>query len=80
MILTDALYEGIGIEGHEPPYLNGGSEAILETGHTFSNEPGVYIEGEVGVRLEDCFYIDENGEAVLLTAGTGGQTGSPWNP
>ena len=38
---------GIGLEGHESPYLRGGSKDIILTGHTFSDEPGVYIEGEV---------------------------------
>jgi len=77
-ILTDFL--GIGLEVHEQPYLNGGSEDILEIGHTFSDEPGVYIEGDVGVRIEDCFYIDEYGVAEFLTAGVGGQSSSPWHP
>ncbi|KAJ7074259.1 Creatinase/aminopeptidase [Mycena amicta] len=65
---------------HEDPYLNGGSKTILETGHSFSDEPGYYVVGKVGVRLEDCFYIHENGSAVFLTAGVGGQAHSPWNP
>jgi hypothetical protein len=38
---------GIGLEGHESPYLRGGSDVVIEVGHTFSNEPGIYIEGEV---------------------------------
>ncbi|KAK0429593.1 peptidase M24 [Armillaria borealis] len=52
---THRLGHGIGLEVHEDPYLNGGSEVILQTGHTFSDEPGMYIDGKVGVRLEDCF-------------------------
>ncbi|KAK0458494.1 peptidase M24 [Desarmillaria tabescens] len=71
----------LGLAGiHEDPYLNGGSEVILQTGHTFSDEPGVYIEGKIGVRLEDCFYIAQNGSAVYLTAGVGGPASSPWKP
>ncbi|CAL1704960.1 unnamed protein product [Somion occarium] len=77
---THRLGHGIGIEGHESPYLRGGSDDIILTGHTFSDEPGVYIEGEIGVRLEDCFYINEIGEAVYLTAGVGGQATNPWKP
>ncbi|SJL04691.1 uncharacterized protein ARMOST_08061 [Armillaria ostoyae] len=77
---THHLGHGIGLEVHEDPYLNGGSEVILQTGHTFSDEPGVYIEDKVGVRLEDCFYIARNGSAVYLTTGVGGPASSPWKP
>ncbi|KAF8919337.1 Creatinase/aminopeptidase [Mucidula mucida] len=77
---THRLGHGIGLEVHEDPYLNGGSETILQTGHAFSDEPGVYIEGKVGVRLEDCFYIAEDGKAVYLTAGVGGAAESPVSP
>ncbi|KAJ6547073.1 Creatinase/aminopeptidase [Mycena capillaripes] len=77
---THRLGHGIGLEVHEDPYLNGGSQSVLETGHTFSNEPGIYIVGKVGVRLEDCFYIHENGTSVFLTGGVGGQAKSPWSP
>ncbi|SJL04686.1 uncharacterized protein ARMOST_08056 [Armillaria ostoyae] len=80
MYFTHCLGHGIGLEVHEDPYLNGGSEAILQTGHTFSDEPGVYIEGKVSVRLEDCFYIAQNGSAVYLMAGVGGPALSPWKP
>lgn len=37
-----------------------------------SDEPGIYILGKVGVRLEDCFYISNEGHAMLLTSGVGG--------
>ena len=43
--LTNML--GIGLEVHESPYLRGGSNDVILTGNTFSDEPGVYIEGEV---------------------------------
>jgi hypothetical protein len=38
---------GIGLEGHEQPYLRGGSTDVIQPGHTFSNEPGVYVEDKV---------------------------------
>ncbi|KAI0636809.1 peptidase M24 [Trametes polyzona] len=77
---THRLGHGIGLEGHESPYLVGGSNDVILTGHTFSDEPGIYIEGKVGVRLEDCFYIDEHGKARYLTAGVGAPATSPWSP
>ncbi|KAJ3982700.1 Creatinase/aminopeptidase [Lentinula detonsa] len=77
---THRLGHGIGLEGHEEPYLRGGSLDVIQTGHTCSNEPGIYIEGKVGVRLEDCFYIDGNGQSIFLTEGVGGQALSPWDP
>ncbi len=66
---------GIGLEGHESPYLVGSNSNPLKKGNVFSDEPGIYILGEVGVRLEDCFYIDEeSGKGVLFT----GPAESPW--
>ncbi|CAN5782956.1 Xaa-Pro peptidase family protein [soil metagenome] len=44
---------GIGLEGHEHPYIVEGNRIALETGMTFSVEPGIYIPGEFGVRVED---------------------------
>lgn len=77
---THRLGHGIGLEDHEAPYLRGGSDDIIEAGNAFSNEPGVYIEGKVGIRLEDCFYINQDGDAVYLTAGVGGQALDPLHP
>ncbi|KAI0780769.1 peptidase M24 [Trametes elegans] len=77
---THRLGHGIGLETHESPYLVGGSDDVILTGHSFSDEPGIYIEGKVGVRLEDCFYIDRDGQAQYLTAGVGAPASSPWSP
>jgi Xaa-Pro aminopeptidase len=77
---THRLGHGIGIETHEGPYLVGGSKAVLAPGNTFSDEPGVYIEGKLGVRLEDCFYIGEDGKPVYLTEGAGGPARIMWKP
>ncbi|KAF9789878.1 Creatinase/aminopeptidase [Thelephora terrestris] len=77
---THRLGHGIGLQMHESPYLRGGSDDIILTGHTFSDEPGVYIPGEIGVRLEDSFYIDESGSGVYLTERVGGQAVTPWQP
>lgn len=63
---THRLGHGIGMEGHEWTYLVRGNKTRLETGMTFSDEPGIYIPGEFGVRCEDIMVITENG-AELLT-------------
>lgn len=77
---THRLGHGIGLEDHEAPYLRGGSDDIIKAGHAFSNEPGIYIQGKVGIRLEDCFYINQDGDAVYLTVGVGGQALDPLRP
>ncbi|KDQ33870.1 hypothetical protein PLEOSDRAFT_1080922 [Pleurotus ostreatus PC15] len=81
---THRLGHGIGLDVHESPYLRGVPAAqatLIQTGHTFSDEPGVYIEGKVGVRLEDCMVVEEGAPyATFLTAGVGGAALSPWEP
>src|SRR3981081_684091 len=57
---------GIGMDGHEWPYLVRGNATKLQPNMTFSDEPGIYIRGEFGVRLEDDMHITENG-AELFT-------------
>ncbi len=66
---THRLGHGIGLDGHEHPYLVRGSKTILEPGMTFSNEPGIYIPGEFGLRCEDDMVITADGPAQLLTPG-----------
>jgi Xaa-Pro dipeptidase len=63
---THRVGHGIGMEGHEWTYLVRGNKTKLEPGMTFSDEPGIYIPGEFGVRCEDIMIITENG-AELLT-------------
>ena len=63
---THRLGHGIGMDGHEWTYLVRGNKTKLEPGMSFSNEPGIYIPGEFGIRLEDIMVITENG-AELLT-------------
>jgi len=63
------LGHGIGMDGHESPYLVRGNRTILKPGMTFSNEPGIYAGGDYGMRCEDDMVIAESGEAQLLTPG-----------
>ena len=63
---THRVGHGIGMDGHEWPYLVRGNKLPLQPGMTFSDEPGVYIRGEFGVRLEDDMHIAEDG-AELFT-------------
>ena len=52
---------GIGMDGHEPAYLVHGDMTPLAAGMCFSDEPGIYIPGKFGVRLEDCWHMTEAG-------------------
>lgn len=66
---THRLGHGMGLDGHEHPYLVRGSKTVLQAGMTFSNEPGIYVPGEFGLRCEDDMVIAAGGPARLLTAG-----------
>ncbi|MBC8406873.1 MAG: aminopeptidase P family protein [Planctomycetes bacterium] len=55
------LGHGIGTEGHEDPYFDGGSKVQMASGMTFSNEPGIYILGEFGIRIEDVVVVTDEG-------------------
>jgi Xaa-Pro dipeptidase len=77
-VITDAGYgpdykyfahrlgHGMGMDGHEWPYLVRGNTTKLAASMTTSNEPGIYIRGEFGIRLEDDMHVTENG-AELFT-------------
>jgi Xaa-Pro dipeptidase len=64
---THRLGHGMGMDGHEWPYLVRGNSRKLEPHMTFSDEPGIYIRGEFGIRLEDDMHITESG-AELFTS------------
>jgi Xaa-Pro aminopeptidase len=59
---------GIGLEGHEDPYLVGGNAETLAPGMAFSVEPGIYLEGRYGARIEDIVVCGESGPVVLNEA------------
>lgn len=58
---THRLGHGIGMDGHEWPYLVNGNTQPLHANMTTSDEPGIYLKGEFGVRLEDDMYITQDG-------------------
>ena len=73
-VITDAGYgeyfvhrtgHGMGIDGHEPPYITATSETVLEEGMVFSIEPGIYLPGRFGIRLEDIVILREDGPEIL---------------
>lgn len=64
---THRLGHGMGMDGHEWPYLVRGNKTKLQANMTTSDEPGIYIRGEFGIRLEDDMHVTENG-AELFTA------------
>jgi Xaa-Pro dipeptidase len=63
---THRVGHGMGLDGHEWPYLVRGNSLAMTPNMTFSDEPGIYIRGEFGVRLEDDMHITEDG-AELFT-------------
>jgi len=62
---THRVGHGIGVTGHEPPFLTGNNDLPLEVGMTFSVEPGIYIPGRFGVRLEEIVALTDEGPEIL---------------
>jgi len=58
--LSHRTGHGIGLDGHEAPYLVRSDTTPLQPGMCFSDEPGLYVPGEFGIRLEDCWYMGES--------------------
>jgi Xaa-Pro dipeptidase len=63
--LSHRTGHGIGLDGHEPPYLVRNDTTALQVRMCFSDEPGLYIPGEFGIRLEDCWYMTESGPKLF---------------
>lgn len=64
---THSLGHGVGVKIHENPRLSKTSDEVLKNGNVFSIEPGVYIDGKFGIRIEDTVYL-KNGKCVTLNA------------
>lgn len=62
---------GIGLDAHEDPYIVAGNTLALEQGHAFSIEPGIYVPGRWGMRLEDIVVATERGPVPMNTADHG---------
>ena len=56
---------GLGLTGHEPPYITSTGETVLEEGMVFSIEPGIYLAGDFGVRLEEIVAVTSDGVRVF---------------
>jgi len=61
---------GIGLEVHEHPYMVAGNGTLLEPGMAFSVEPGIYLPGDFGVRIEDIVVVGNDGPVLMNTAPT----------
>jgi Xaa-Pro dipeptidase len=62
---THRVGHGIGMDGHEWPYLVKGNTQLIQAGMCFSDEPGIYLRGEFGIRLEDDMHITDDGARLF---------------
>lgn len=62
---THRVGHGLGLDVHEHPYLSADNEQIIEAGNVFSDEPGIYLPGRFGVRIEDLLFVHPTGAERL---------------
>ncbi len=67
MYFTHRTGHGLGMEAHEAPYIFSGNPLILEKGMVFTVEPGIYVPGLGGVRIEDDVFVDVDGLTCLTS-------------
>jgi len=65
---THRIGHGLGLDGHEPPYLVRGNKRKLEPGMVTSVEPGLYVTGRWGIRIEDIVYVTEDGARSFFSS------------
>jgi Xaa-Pro aminopeptidase len=58
---------GLGLEGHEPPWIEDGDATVLQAGMVVSSEPGLYVPGVGGYRISDTVFVTANGPELLTT-------------
>ena len=64
---THRTGHGIGLDGHEPPWILAGDPTVLEPGMAFSVEPGIYLAGRFGARIEDIVLVTADGVEAVNT-------------
>ena len=65
---THRVGHGLGLDGHEEPYMVGGNKLPLQKGMSFSDEPGIYLPGEFGIRIEDTLVCTDNGAERMFNS------------
>ena len=66
---THRVGHGIGLDVHEDPYMVEGNKELLVPGNVFSDEPGIYLPGRFGIRIENLMVVTETGSKALNEMG-----------
>ena len=63
--MIHALGHGVGMETHEIPYITQKNDTFLKKNMVIADEPGIYIPGKYGIRIEDTILVEKNGKTIL---------------